>query len=93
MRGPFLLFSEKRSLDRCVFATGAGGVLQSVLYGFGDLRWEDFDDPAQLAKRPVTLPPSWTKLTITGIQHAGKRHTLTVTPQGRTLTPQKAAGE
>jgi len=86
VRGPFLLFSEKRSLDRCVFTTGAGGVLQSVLYGFGDLRWEDFDNPAQIAKRPVTLPPSWKKLTLTGIRRAGKTYTLTVTPQSRTLT-------
>ncbi len=87
VRGPFLLFSEKRSLDRCVFTTGAGGILQSILYGFGDLRWEDFDDPGAAAKRPVTLPPSWKKLTITGIRHAGKTYTLIVTPQGRTLTP------
>jgi trehalose/maltose hydrolase-like predicted phosphorylase len=90
VRGPFLLFSEKRSLDRCVFATGAGGVLQSVLYGFGGLDWAQFDkigganDPY-----PVALPPSWKKLTITGIQRAGKRYTLTVTPQGRTLTRTK----
>jgi trehalose/maltose hydrolase-like predicted phosphorylase len=83
VRGPFLLFSEKRSLDRCVFTTGAGGVLQSVLYGFGGLDWRDWD---RIATRPVTLPPTWKRLTITGIRRAGKRYTLTVTPQQRTLT-------
>jgi trehalose/maltose hydrolase-like predicted phosphorylase len=86
MRGPFLLFSEKRSLDRCVFATGAGGTLQAVLYGFGGL---DFDDWDGAAKRPVALPPSWKSLKISGIRRAGKVYTLTVTPAGRTLTEQR----
>jgi trehalose/maltose hydrolase-like predicted phosphorylase len=85
VRGPFLLFSEKRSLDRCVFTTGAGGVLQSVLYGFGGL---DYSSPDGLVKGPVALPPTWKKLTISGIYRGGKRYTLTVAPQGRTLTPQ-----
>ena len=82
VRGPFVLFSEKRSLDRCVFTTGAGGVLQSVIYGFGGL---DFAEKSGVISSPVALPPSWKKLTITGIQRGGKRYTLTVTPQGRTL--------
>ena len=86
MRGPFLLFSEKRSLDRCDFATGQGGVLQSVLYGFGGLDWEEFDGAS---KRPVALPPNWKRLTITGIRRGGMVYTLTVTPEARTLTPQK----
>jgi trehalose/maltose hydrolase-like predicted phosphorylase len=83
MRGPFLLFSEKRSMDRCVFTTGAGGVLQSVIYGFGGLSYSEKDG---LIKGPVALPKGWTKLTITGIHRGSKRYTLTVTPQGRTLT-------
>ncbi len=82
VRGPFLLYSEKRTLDRCVFATGAGGVLQAVYYGFGGLdfaRWNDIS-----AGKP-TMPPSWKKLTITGIAYQGKRWTLTVTPKSKTL--------
>lgn len=82
VRGPFLLFSEKRTLDRCVFATGAGGVLQAVYYGFGGLDWSNWNGIA--AAKP-TLPPSWKKLTITGIAYRGKRWTLTVTPKGKTL--------
>ncbi|MDX1931341.1 MAG: hypothetical protein SFU56_01925 [Capsulimonadales bacterium] len=85
VRGPFVLFSEKRSLDRCVFTTGAGGLLQSVLYGFGGL---DLNSPAGVIDGPVALPPSWKKLTVTGIRRAGKRYTLVVTPEGRTLTPE-----
>ena len=86
VRGPFLLFSEKRSMDRCDFATGQGGVLQSVLYGFGGLDWESFEGTP---KRPVVLPPTWKKLTITGIRRGGQTYTLTVTPEGRTLTSQE----
>ena len=85
VRGPFLLFSEKRSLDRCVFTTGCGGVLQSVLYGFGGL---DFAHWEQIEKAPIALPKGWTKLQIQGISYKGKRYTLTVTLQKRTLTPQ-----
>ena len=77
VRGPFLLFSEKRSLDRCVFTTGCGGVLQSILYGFGGI-----DNP----KLPVTLPKSWKKLEIQGVVKAGKRYNITLTPQGKTET-------
>jgi len=83
VRGPFLLFSEKRSLDRCDFATGQGGLLQSVLYGFGGLDWDEFQE---VERRPVALPEAWKRLTITGIQRGGKTYTLNVTPQGRTLT-------
>lgn len=82
VRGPFLLFSEKRSLDRCVFATGIGGVLQSVLYGFGDLRAQDF---GQKFNRRSTLPKSWKSLTISGIKHNGGNYTLKVTPNSRRL--------
>ncbi|MBC8101196.1 MAG: glycoside hydrolase family 65 protein [Cytophagales bacterium] len=82
VRGPFLLFSEKRSLDRCVFTTGAGGVLQAILYGFGGL---DFSQTGGIIAGKPALPASWKKLTITGIRRGGKTYTLTVTPEKRTL--------
>ena len=44
--------------------------------------------PAAPKEGAVALPPSWKKLTLTGIHRGGKRYTLTVTPQGRTLTPE-----
>jgi trehalose/maltose hydrolase-like predicted phosphorylase len=84
VRGPFLLFSEKRSLDRCVFTTACGGVLQSVLYGFGALDRNHWD---QIEKAPIALPKGWKKLEIQGVVHSGKRYKLTVTPEKRTLTP------
>nr|CAA9251598.1 GH65 / GH95 [uncultured Armatimonadetes bacterium] len=88
VRGPFLQFSEKRSLDRCYFATGAGGVLQSVLYGFGGLDWDAWDENKMPVIKP-TLPPGWKKLTITGIRRGPATYTLTATPDGGTLRPQK----
>jgi trehalose/maltose hydrolase-like predicted phosphorylase len=84
VRGPFLLFSEKRTLDRCVFTTGAGGVLQAVIYGFGGL---DFSRPDGIVAGKPSLPAGWRRLTITGIRRGGKRYTLTVTPDARRLTP------
>ncbi|GAB4453388.1 MAG: hypothetical protein OHK0029_06110 [Armatimonadaceae bacterium] len=84
MRGPFLLFSEKRSLDRAVFVTGAGGVLQSILYGFGGL---DYDQPDTLIDSPPALPNTWQKLTVRGVYRNGKRHILIVTPNERKLSP------
>ena len=82
VRGPFLLFSEKRTMDRTVFTTAAGGVLQAVYYGFGGLDWAHWSDVT--AGKP-TLPPSWKKLTVSGIAYRGKRWTLTVTPKAKTL--------
>lgn len=89
VRGPFLLFSEKRSLDRCVFTTGCGGVLQAILYGFGGLDFTHWD---KMSKAPVALPKGWTKLEIQGVSYRGKRYTVTVTPQGRTITPDVKVG-
>ena len=85
VRGAFVLFSEKRSLDRCVFTTGAGGVLQSIVYGFGGV---DFDTWDKTGNTPATLPPSWKSLILRGVQHHGKRYTVTITPSKRTVTPQ-----
>lgn len=82
VRGSFLLFSEKRSLDRCVFTTGAGGVLQSVIYGFGGV---DFDKWNSVPTTKPTLPPGWKSLTLRGVQYRGKRYTITTTPEKRTM--------
>jgi trehalose/maltose hydrolase-like predicted phosphorylase len=50
------------------FATGAGGVLQAVLFGFGGL---EFTDEGIIQKGGV-LPKAWTSLTITGVGKDGK---------------------
>jgi trehalose/maltose hydrolase-like predicted phosphorylase len=56
-----------------------------VIYGFGGL---DFSKPGGIIEGKPALPTSWKKLTITGIKRGGKRYTLTVTPEKRTLTAQ-----
>ncbi|MFM7321469.1 MAG: hypothetical protein ACKO5K_08100 [Armatimonadota bacterium] len=79
VRGPFLLFSEKRSLDRCVFTTGLGGLLQSVLFGFGGL---ELHGKATIQQAPV-LPKSWDRLEIVGLFRDGEWWDLTVDAKGR----------
>lgn len=71
-RPAFDLFSEKRTTDAVYFLTGAGGLLQSVLYGFAGLH----SDGTHLQARPL-LPPLWKKLTIRGIHWRGQRFHLT----------------
>ncbi|MBC8142020.1 MAG: glycoside hydrolase family 65 protein, partial [Armatimonadetes bacterium] len=82
VRGAFLLFSEKRTLDRCVFTTGAGGILQSVIYGFGGVDYDQWD---KIPTTKPTLPPTWKSLTLRGVQYRGKRYTITTTPEKRTV--------
>lgn len=72
LRPAFDLFSEKRTTDAVYFLTGAGGLLQSVLYGFAGLR----PDGDRLQARPQ-LPPSWKKLTVRGLHWRGRRFQLT----------------
>ena len=72
-RPPFGAISETASSANPYFATGAGGLLQAVLNGFGGLR---ITDRGIIQKKPV-LPPSWTRLTIKGV--GPDRKTFTVT--------------
>ena len=61
---PFGVISETAGGTNPYFATGAGGMLQAVLNGFGGLRITD-DGIIQTGEK---LPKSWTKLKITGIK-------------------------
>lgn len=61
---PFRVIAETKGGDNPYFATGAGGVLQSVLMGFGGL--EITDSGVKQIKRG-TLPSHWKKLTLKGI--------------------------
>ncbi|MBD2703109.1 glycoside hydrolase family 65 protein [Spirosoma sp. BT702] len=60
---PFGVLAECAGGTNPYFATGAGGMLQAVLAGFGGL---DITD-AGLVRRNVTLPESWKALRIKGI--------------------------
>lgn len=69
---PFGVLAETAGGTNPYFATGAGGMLQSVLFGFGGLEITD----RGVRQIPTQLPKKWKSLTITG---AGKsRTTFTV---------------
>ncbi len=60
---PFGVLAETAGGTNPYFATGAGGMLQAVLFGFGGL---DFTDEG-IVQGTGRLPKAWTSLTITGV--------------------------
>ncbi|MDO9255057.1 MAG: glycoside hydrolase family 65 protein [Bacteroidales bacterium] len=60
---PFRVIAETKGGTNPYFATGAGGVLQSVLMGFGGL---DIT-PDGIVQLKSVLPENWKKLSITGV--------------------------
>ncbi|MCL2728684.1 MAG: NEW3 domain-containing protein [Actinomycetia bacterium] len=90
LRGAFAQFNETQYLTPSAgqsypafdFATGAGGFLQTLLYGFTGLRW----DASSLNLAP-TLPPQLAAngVAITGLQYRGSSVDLTVGPKATTV--------
>ncbi|RYD72991.1 MAG: glycoside hydrolase family 65 protein, partial [Sphingobacteriales bacterium] len=60
---PFRVIAETKGGTNPYFATGAGGVLQSVLMGFGGL---DIIGKG-IIQLPTALPSTWKSLKITGV--------------------------
>ncbi len=60
---PFGVISETAGGTNPYFATGAGGMLQAVLSGFGGLQFTNKGIEQQQRK----IPPVWKKLIITGV--------------------------
>jgi len=60
---PFGVLSETAGGTNPYFATGAGGMLQTVIFGFGGLEITD----AGIVQGKATLPKAWKSLTITGV--------------------------
>ncbi len=69
---PFGVLAETAGGTNPYFATGAGGMLQAVMAGFGGLRITD----EGIVQWPVKIPASWKTLTITGV--GVERKTFTV---------------
>lgn len=69
---PFRVFTECAGSTNPYFITGAGALLQSVLYGFGGLYLTD----EGLVQKPSVLPASWKKLTLKGIGPERKTYTV-----------------
>ncbi|HLK13960.1 MAG TPA: hypothetical protein VKT78_04080 [Fimbriimonadaceae bacterium] len=97
VKGPFLLFSEKRSSPATYFTTGAAGCLQSVIYGFLGFRVDEQPEPGAdwklqlkngrwLSIKPH-LPSAWKSATFRNFHVLGRTYTLTVKRQGsKTVT-------
>jgi len=66
-RSPFGALAESATSNNPYFATGAGGMLQIILAGFGGL---DINDSGITQKNPI-LPKQWKSLTLKGI---GPKH-------------------
>ncbi|PCI36095.1 MAG: glycosyl hydrolase family 65 [Flavobacteriaceae bacterium] len=62
-RAPFGALSESATSNNPYFATGAGGMLQTVLFGFGGLHLTD----EGLIQKEAVLPKQWKSLTLKGI--------------------------
>lgn len=60
---PFRVIAETKGGTNPYFATGAGGVLQAVLMGFGGLNIT----PAGITQSKSTLPTGWQSVKITGV--------------------------
>ena len=60
---PFNVIAETKGGTNPYFATGAGGILQSLLNGFGGLEIT----PTGIIQIKSTLPKQWKSITITGI--------------------------
>jgi len=60
---PFRVIAETKGGTNPYFATGAGGIIQSVLMGFGGLEIT----PKGIVQIKSVLPKHWKSLTITGV--------------------------
>ncbi len=60
---PLRVIAETKGGTNPYFATGAGGILQSVMMGFGGLEIT----PEGITQVKSSLPQKWKKLTITGV--------------------------
>lgn len=63
LNSPFRVIAETKGGTNPYFATGAGGILQSVLMGFGGL---DISENGIIQLKSA-LPNQWKKVTITGV--------------------------
>ena len=71
-KNPFGVLSESAGGTNPYFATGAGGFLQSVLFGFGGL---DIT-PAGVTQLKTSLPKHWKSLTLTSIGRSKQTYTV-----------------
>ncbi len=71
-RPPFGVIAESANSANPYFATGAGGLIQTVLYGWGGLEITD----GGLVQKVTKLPAPWKSLTLTGIGPQHRAYTI-----------------
>lgn len=97
VKGPQMMFSEKRSSERTYFYTGAAGCLNTVIYGFAGFRFDDkpLDGAAWKKKlksgwwlscKPC-LPPKWKSLMINPMIIDGQKFRVEITPEKVYIQP------
>jgi trehalose/maltose hydrolase-like predicted phosphorylase len=69
---PFRVIAETKGGTNPYFATGAGGILQALIMGFGGL---DIT-AAGIVQLPSSLPSGWKSLTITGVGREKKNYSV-----------------
>ena len=89
-RNPLLTFSEKRKQARTYFATGAGGSLQTVLFGFAGMRLDYKKADGALWSHPLaggemlsvrpSLPKAWKRVRLRGITLPDGRYNFDIVP-------------
>jgi protein-glucosylgalactosylhydroxylysine glucosidase len=72
LNAPFRVIAETKGGTNPYFATGAGGILQSVLMGFGGLEIT----PNGIMQVKSVLPNQWKSLTLSGIGPQKKTYTV-----------------
>jgi trehalose/maltose hydrolase-like predicted phosphorylase len=81
LRPPFYSFSETPDLDYCTFVTGAGGLIQAILFGCCGAR---LTDAGLTFPHAPLLPTGWRRLR-TCLRCGGKTYRVEVTATGRTV--------
>ena len=71
-RPPFGALAESATSNNPYFVTGAGGMLQAILFGFGGLH---ITEEGIVQKQPV-LPEAWESLTIKGVGEDNRTYTV-----------------
>ena len=97
VKGPQMLFSEKRSSERTYFYTGAAGCLNTVIYGFAGFRFDDKPLDGAVWKKKLKsgwwlsckpcLPPKWESLMINPMIIDGQKYRVEITPEKVTIQP------
>lgn len=101
VKGPQMMFSEKRSSERTYFYTGAAGCLNTVLYGFAGFRFDEKPLDGAVWKKQVKsgwwlsckpcLPPKWKSLTINPMVIDGQNYSVEITPEKVNIRPSSGA--